>query len=110
MARINSNSLLFRGLSGRVGNLVFRNTANGTILANMAMKSKRTSPAQNAVRNRFANAAVYAGEQIGGSVTQELYTSAVKRKRMSSYAIPVSDYLCKPSIDWVRMEKYKGAA
>lgn len=62
------------------------------------------------MRNRFANAAVYTREQMGDPVTQELYASGVKRIGMCSCAIGVSDYLCKPSIDWVRMEKYKGAA
>lgn len=104
-----NNSGLFAGISGRVGNLVFRRTINGIIVANRPKKSKRTTPAQEAVRNRFANAAAYAREHMRDPVTRELYASGVNRKCTSPYAVAVSDYLCKPCIDFIWTRDYTGA-
>lgn len=107
MARMN-NSGLFAGISGRVGNLVFRKTVNGIIVANRPRKSNRRTPAQDAVRNRFANASAYARDHMLDPVTRELYASGVNQKCTSPYAVAVSDFLCKPCVDWIWTRDYKG--
>ncbi|MGC3944819.1 MAG: hypothetical protein QM762_09920 [Chryseolinea sp.] len=107
MARMN-NSGLFAGISGRVGNLVFRRTVNGIVVANRPKKSNRTTPAQDAVRYRFADAAFYARAHMLDPVTQELYASGVNKKCTSPYAVAMSDYLRRPSVERITTSEYSG--
>ncbi|MEJ1241885.1 hypothetical protein WBG78_27310 [Chryseolinea sp. T2] len=110
MARIRTTGSPYQGISGRVGNLVFRNTPNGVVVANRPRKTKSVSTNQKAVRNRFSDAAFYAREQMKDIAIKELYESGVNSKMNSPYLVAVSDYLTAPKIGSIFTKSYQGQA
>lgn len=105
------NNPLLRGVSGKIGGLVIRQTAYGTVIASAPRKSKRKpNERQMAVRNRFGDAAEYARLQMQNQTVKEMYQSKVNQRMKSSYLIAVKDYLSPPRILGLDVGKYHGKA
>lgn len=109
MPKVSNNNLL-HGVSGKLGNnIVFRQSARGTVVANKPKKSKKISAAQVAVLDRFSDASYYASEQMKRPEAEALYKSAVTVKLNSGYLVAMTDYLTAPRITAIHTAEYQGA-
>jgi hypothetical protein len=108
MPKVENNNLL-HGVSGKLGNnIVIRQSARGTVMANKPKKAKSSSEDQIAVRNRFSYAAYYAREQMKRDA-KALYEAAISARLNSGYAVAMSDYLTVPRIDIMDTDGYHGS-
>ena len=107
MAKLKDNNILFRGVSGKLGSFVLRNTKHGTIIANKPGKRKPNSatPAQVEVQGRFTDASNYAKRVMMNSETRSLYEVRARKEATSVYQVAMSDYLKAPSIHSVQLYK-----
>lgn len=99
------------GLSGRVGNLVFRMSANGRTYVQQAPQSKKrpASAAQQAHRRRFGGAAAYGTQQRSSAEGRAYYQPFVEAARFGSvHRAAVADFLNPPRILAVEAEAYQG--
>jgi hypothetical protein len=106
-----TRNILFSGASGKVGNLVFRRSPHGTVVAirpKKRDKSKPISEAQQGVRHKFTRAAAYAREQMNDPDIRTMYESAVSDKRPSVYNVAMSDFLKAPKINSIFTGDYHG--
>ena len=107
--RHNQNNPLLRGVSGKIGNVVIRQTAHGIVLANAPRKSSRKPNQQEmAIRNRFSDAAEYARRQLQYHTTKEMYQAKVNPKLNSAYVVAVKDFLSPPKILNLDITRYHG--
>jgi hypothetical protein len=101
MAKINFNSLLY-GVSGKMGNFVFKNINGNTYICQAADKPvKPPSEAQLRVRRRFAGAVAWGKK---AKMDEELYTYYRYNLNESSdvYHAAIRDYQCAPKIQHVK--------
>lgn len=94
MAKINLNPM-FRGISGKFGNVILRSTAYGTVIsACPAPKNTRAiSPAQQAQRQRFKQAAASAKAALADPETRARYEAAAARVRKTAYNLALADFM-----------------
>lgn len=110
MARIGNKSLL-KGVSGKIGGLVVRQTSNGPVLAKAPSKSKKSkepSVAQVQVRERFTAAGAYAQKQLKNPAMSLLYRAGVGKKYYSAHHVAATDFLTPPKIAGVFAADYTG--
>lgn len=106
---IHKNNPLLSGVSGKIGSVVIRQTAHGTVIASAPGRSRRKpNESQMAIRNRFGDAAEYARRQIQNPTARQMYQSKVNQSMNSSYIVAVRDYLSPPRILGVNVGKYHG--
>lgn len=99
------------GLSGRVGNLVFRRIADGTTYVQQAPgPSQRSgSAAQQQYRARFGAAAAYGRTQQASAEGRAYYQSFVAAGRFASvYQVALADFLKPPQLLAVETSNYQG--
>ncbi|MFN8384388.1 MAG: hypothetical protein U0V02_20790 [Anaerolineales bacterium] len=96
MAKVESNPIV-RGLSGKIGNLVFRPMPNGeTYVSGIPNFDKRKfSKGQKNHQSRFKQAVAYARE---ASKSQPIYAKLAAGTVMSAYNIALSDWFNPPVI------------
>jgi hypothetical protein len=94
MAKIKLDPL-FAGISGTIGDLVFKRTANGqTIVARRPRKSNaEPSPAQKAQRERFKLASAYAKAALADPDLRAIYEERAAKVREGAFALARMDYL-----------------
>lgn len=93
MAKIKLDPL-FREISGKLGDVVFRSTANGVVMSKRpAASSVPPSEAQNAHRQRFKEAAAYARTALADPQVSSLYQQAAAGQNKSAYNLAVADYM-----------------
>jgi len=96
---------------GKLGELVFRRYAQGTVLQRTPDTEGRTSsPAQSAQRERFKQAAYYGRTVVADPVLKAAYAPRAKSKGLSVYALCVADYLVAPEIPVIELAGYTGRA
>ena len=97
MAKIKLNPM-FNGFSGKIGGLVFRQTADGrTFVSRAPAKSnKAPSPAQLAQRRRLKEAAAYASEILADPEGIAYYQQRAVRSKQTPRSLAVSDYMTLP--------------
>lgn len=101
------------GLSGRVGNLVFRMGADGNTYVQQAPVSKKRpgSAAQQEHRRKFGAAARYGREQSASAEGQAYYTPFVQPGRFGSvYRTALADFAKPPQLLAVEADDYHGQA
>ncbi|SDY70660.1 hypothetical protein [Hymenobacter psychrophilus] len=101
------------GLSGRIGNLVFRIGADGTTYAQQAPSSRKRpgSAAQQQHRKRFGAAAAYGRTQQASAEGRAYYQPFVAAGRFASvYRVALADYLKPPQLRAVEAGGYHGQA
>lgn len=109
MAKV--NNIILKGASGKIGGLIVRQTAHGTVLANAPRrprKGKKLTEAQAEVRDRFSSASTYARTQLKDPTMAALYASGVTSKRTSAYAVAMTDYLTSPEVRSIWLCGYTG--
>ena len=94
MAKIKFDPTIM-GMSGKLGNVVFRQLANGeTVVSARPKKSKaKPSQAQNAHRQRFKEAAAYAKSALEDPEVCVVYEKMAVGTHLTPYNIAVTDYL-----------------
>jgi len=109
MARVTRNSLL-RGISGKLGGLVFRQVGDQTIVSAAAAKENRKprSPKQQAQLDKFAAATRYARAQMQDPAAAALYATGIDERHAGAYNVAVADYLHAPVITAVDCPAYPG--
>lgn len=101
------------GLSGRVGNLIFRLSAEGRTYVQQAPASKKrpASAAQQAHRRRFGAAARYGREQQASAEGRAYYQPFVQPGRFGSvYRTALADFAKPPQLLAVEADAYYGQA
>src|SRR5262245_59912495 len=108
MSKVRLNPIL-EGMRGSVGDLIFRQRENQTIVARRPIQVHQpNSPAQLAVREKFRQAAAYAKVAFANSATRAVYTPKAKEKRLPVFALMVADFFRPPIIDEVDLSAYTG--
>lgn len=96
MAKVKKNPIV-RGISGKIGNLVFRQMPGGeTYVSGIPNFDKRKfSKGQTDHQSRFKRASIYASE---ASKTQPIYAKLAAGTILSAYNIALSDWFNPPVI------------
>ncbi|MBT9393964.1 hypothetical protein KLP40_12390 [Hymenobacter sp. NST-14] len=101
------------GFSGRIGNLVFRMSAEGTTYVQQAPApgSGPGSAAQQHYRRHFGAAARYGRAQQASAAGRAYYQPFVRPARFASvYSVALADFLKPPQIVAVEVGAYRGQA
>lgn len=95
MAKIKKNTLL-QGLSGKVGDLVFRQMPDGstTVSVKPDFSERVDSPAQEAQQARFKLAQAYASQ----AKSQTVYVEYARLHKKRAYNLALADWLRPPVI------------
>jgi len=94
MAKIKNNNYL-QGLSGSVGNMVFRQMPDGSTRVSAKSDRRRTfNQVQKANQNRFSQAVAYGRE----AKTHPVYAELARETGRSAYHLALSDSLNSPVI------------
>ena len=111
MTKIVKN-IVTSGFSGKLGNeLVFKQVNGQTIVASAPIKSEKDpSPAQEAQRTKFKDAAMYAKSAMqNAGIKQQYLEQARRRKHNSAFGTAVKDYFMAPEIKSIDVSQYSGA-
>jgi hypothetical protein len=93
MAKVDDN-VLTRGLSGSLGQLVFRRYGSKTIVSLKPKRSiRKQSTQQKAQRSNFAFATHYAKESLADPIMKLEYQAIAKERGTNPWAAAVADYL-----------------
>lgn len=95
-------------LSGRIGNLVFRQQGEGTVVASYPTGKRTFSRAQSDRQRRFRAASAYAREVLADPLQREVYQALARLRKKPVNAILVSDYLTPPTVDRIDLSAYHG--
>lgn len=110
MAKAKRNPVL-RGISGSVGELLFRQVGDETI---MGMKPDRShlvaSEAQLAHQQRFREAAQYGKRALANPEKQAVYAAAARERHQPIFSLVVADFFNEPVVDHVDTSGYTGQA
>ena len=99
------------GLSGRVGNFVFRRRRSDDkiFVSRMPVSSEEEpSEARKALQRKFQRAIIYGKSAISDPATKALYAAKATGGR-SAFNVAIADYFNAPQIEAVKMENYSGA-
>jgi hypothetical protein len=93
MAKIKLNPL-FDGISGRIGDVVFKKSRNGEVIISKCpdMSNVKCSEAQRAQRERFKRANAYARAAMADPDVRAIYEEMATQESTSAFAEARSDY------------------
>jgi hypothetical protein len=105
------NNLLTKGFSGRIGDeIVFRQVGDRTLFAKRPRASTVLSPAQEAQRNLFGKAVVFAKTMMLDPAIKADYENRARLAGLgSAFSAAITDYLRAPGITSIETDYYKGA-
>jgi hypothetical protein len=85
---------LFLGISGTMGDFVFRRSKNGEVIISQRPRKSNTPPseAQQAQRQRFAEANKYARAALTDSALRAVYEEIAAEEGISAFAAARADY------------------
>ena len=97
MARV--NDLLFKGIRGRINDLIFRKQGNTTIVYPYKYKKQPPSPKQKKNRENFGHAVKYAKKAITNpEIAQRYELRALALRRGCAFTVAIKDYMRKPQV------------
>lgn len=107
-----SNSFLFKHLSGKLGDVVFRQCSDKTVVAKLPKvnKDRIITPMEQAVRDKFKRCSRYARNAMADPGVKALYEAPPRRKRQSPYRAAFRDAFHGPQIKSITAHFYTGAA
>lgn len=102
----------FTRLSGRSGNLVYRQTNGTTVLASLPSlpKRRRASAAQLQQRERFSQARFYAHTVLADAWQRRLYEQLAKARSQRAEQLAMRDFLTPPTVDEIDASTYQRRA
>jgi hypothetical protein len=98
----------FLGISGRVGDVVFRQVRGKTIIAKRPEKPRHLTRHQQIRKATFKLASEYAKEQMRNPAAKAEYSTGITDRKISAYVVAVSDFLNAPVIHAVDISRYRG--
>jgi hypothetical protein len=107
MAKVKQNAIL-EGLRGRVGNLVFRQYGDQTVVSAMPVHNpqREPTPGEAAQQARIKEAAVRAKLVLADEAGQAYYETARRRlEKRSAYHTAIHDYFGGPEVLAVRWQE-----
>lgn len=108
MAKVTLNPALQR-LSGRSGNLVFRQVGDRTIAAKRPEAAKtKVSAAQRTQRDRFRQATDYARRVLDDPCQRRAYERLAAERKRRADKLLTSDFLTPPVVEAVEVSGYRG--
>ena len=106
---ISINNIITNGLSGKLGQFIFRRWYGKTVMVTKAAVYNRGSAAQLQNQNLFRQAHFYAKRVLSNPSLLQFYTDRVQGAQRA-YNLAVSDYLSAPVIHQVNTDNYIGKA
>jgi hypothetical protein len=106
------NNLATEGLSGQVGNLVFRlRKEDGKVFVSAHPSAREGEPSEEQlkVESRFQEAVIYGKSVLADPATKALYKEKAGPGQ-SAYNVAVADYCSAPDIKEVDLSAYTGQA
>ena len=107
MAKCNLDVAL-DNIQGKLGNLVYRRTSAGMVLARRPRITAAPTAAQIAVRELFRSAAAYGRLVRDNPALRAEYEAVARAKGMRFYAFAVADYLNPPEVVAIDASGYHG--
>ena len=105
---IMKDNVMMVGLSGKLGNVVFRQSRGKTIVSSRPVVKAEPTERQLAQRARFEEAARFASTAIENPKTFSSYQQMAKRQhRSSAYQAALTDHLTQPEIGSI-LATYEG--
>ena len=103
-----SNNPLTKGLSGRFGQIVFRQRHGKTFISKMPCKRK-TGPSalESAAREHFKNATIYARSVLADASLKQEYAARAKPGQ-SAYNVAVAEFYTLDVVHEIDSSAYKG--
>ena len=91
---------MFAGISGTIGDFVFKRTKNGETIITKRPEPSRAepSPAQKAQRERFKQASQYARAALADPNMRALYEEMAAKQGKSVFAAARADYFIKKDL------------
>ena len=109
MAHVKLNPILEQ-INGQVGDLVFKRYQDKTVIARKATPSNQEpTPAQQATRDRFREAAQYGKMVMADPSLKALYATVTKTKKKPIFSLMIADYFNAPTVTAVSLDNYTGA-
>ena len=110
MTRLKVNPII-EGMSGKMGELVFKRYGDEVIIARAPDMSQRTfSPGQLAAQERFRKAAQYGKLALAEPASRAVYEAAAQAAGTPVFALTVADFFKAPSVDELDVSGYTGKA
>ena len=109
MATVTLNPIL-ESLSGKIGDLVFRQHGDGVVVARMPAGERHWTPEQLAHQNRFRLAAVYGRTALADAATKALYEAKASERGVPVFALTIADFFHEPAVDEIDLSAYTGQA
>jgi hypothetical protein len=106
MAVVRMNDLV-EGLSGKVGNIIFRTYRGKTYASSRPRKRKKQSEQQRSNREKFKLATQYAKSMMNDPDMKAYYKRIARQLALpNAYTAAITDYMRKPQINEVNTKKY----
>lgn len=98
------------GISGKVGDMVFRQRNGKTFVSKASNKTQKERTAkQQANNSNFQRAVIYAKKALADPVAKQMYKAKVGKGK-SAYNLALADFLHAPKILKVDLSGYSGKA
>jgi hypothetical protein len=98
----------FTGLRGKIGDLVYKRYGDKTVVTRVPKFSGKWSKAQKAGRRRFRLASDYAQNVRADPLLNALYLRVAKKRKTTTRAVAIRDYLTAPKIHRIDVRGYQG--
>ncbi|HBL73949.1 MAG: hypothetical protein A2W90_12140 [Bacteroidetes bacterium GWF2_42_66] len=99
------------GLSGRVGNLIFRRRKSDDkifVARRPVASEEEPTEAQKNVQRKFQRGIVYGSSAVADPATKALYAAKATGGR-SAFNVAIADYFNAPQIEEINLDNYSGA-
>jgi hypothetical protein len=108
MARVKNNDLT-KGLTGKFGDIMFRQIGRRTYAFPAPRRPKKESEKQRSNRNKFKEATQFAQLAMKDEARKAYYKKLAKKLKLpNAYTAAITDYMRKPEITSVQTKHYNG--
>jgi hypothetical protein len=110
MANVRLNPVL-QSVRGKVGDLIFSKRNGGVFISRKSENANRiVTPAQQAVRDRFRQAALYGKAAMADPQVRALYAAQAKKRKRPIFSVMIENFFKPPSVEEIDMSAYTGQA
>ena len=109
---VSKKNIIIEGLSGKIGNLVFRRRkTDGKVFVAVPPSPHRTAPTgeKKRMNDKFKRAVLYGKSVIANPATKALYAQSISGGQ-TAFNLAVADFLNAPVIEEIDMSNYTGKA
>ena len=109
---VSKKNIIIEGLSGKIGNLVFRRRkTDGKVFVAVPPSPHRTAPTgeKKRMNDKFKRAVLYGKSVIANPATKALYAQSISGGQ-TAFNLAVADFLNAPIIEEIDVSNYTGKA